>query len=89
MTEDEMIRWQNRLEFEQDAGVGDGQGGLVYFSPQGHRVGHNWETELNNFKKEEKNVISSESSVANNNVKLPFTEHLLYTRSFKCFLFSS
>ena len=29
MTEDEMIRWQNRLEFEQDAGVGDGQGGLA------------------------------------------------------------
>ena len=32
MTEDEMVGWHNRLdrpEFEQAAGVGDGQGGLA------------------------------------------------------------
>ena len=36
MTEDEMAGWHHRLdghEFEQAAGVGDGQGSLVCFSP--------------------------------------------------------
>ena len=40
MTEDEMIGWHHWLnghEFEQAPGVGDGQGGLVYFSPWGHK----------------------------------------------------
>ena len=35
-TEDEMVGWYHRLdghEFEQDSGVGDGQGGLVCCSP--------------------------------------------------------
>ena len=35
MTEDEMIGWHhllNRHEFEQDAGVGDGQGSLACYS---------------------------------------------------------
>ena len=38
MTEDEMVRWNHRLnehESEQIPGVGDGQGGLVYCSPWG------------------------------------------------------
>jgi len=38
MTEDEMVGWRHQLdghEFEQDPGVGDGQGGLVCCSPQG------------------------------------------------------
>ena len=33
MTEDEMVGWHHRFdghESEQDPGVGDGQGGLVY-----------------------------------------------------------
>ena len=33
MTEDEMLGWYHQLnghEFEQDSGVGDGQGSLVY-----------------------------------------------------------
>ena len=50
MTEDEMVGWHHRLsghEFEWILGVGDGQGGLVYCSPWGHRVRHNWATELN------------------------------------------
>ena len=33
-------------EFEQAPGVGDGQGSLECCSPWGHRVGHNWATEL-------------------------------------------
>ena len=42
--EDEMVGWHHRLvghEFEQDLGVGDGQGSLVCCSPWGCRVGHN------------------------------------------------
>ena len=38
MTEDEIVGWHHRLdgrEFEQAAGVGDGQGSLVYCNPQG------------------------------------------------------
>ena len=38
MTEDEMFGWHHQLdghEFEQALGVGDGQGRLVCFSPQG------------------------------------------------------
>ena len=36
MTEYEMVGWHHRLhglEFEQALGVGDGQGGLVCYSP--------------------------------------------------------
>ena len=36
MTEDEMVGWHHQLnghEFEQDPGVGDGQGGLVCYNP--------------------------------------------------------
>ena len=50
MTEDEMVGWHHRLnghEFEWTPGVGDGQGGLACCSPWGHRVGHDWATELN------------------------------------------
>ena len=50
MTEDEMAGWHHRLigcEFEWIPGVGDGQGGLVCCSSWGHRVGHDWATELN------------------------------------------
>ena len=39
--------WLDGHEFEQILGVGDGQGGLVCRSPRGHRVGHDWATELN------------------------------------------
>ena len=49
-TEDEMFGWHHWLnghEFEQALGVGDGKGSLVCCSPWGHRVWHNWATELN------------------------------------------
>ena len=49
MTEDEMVGWHHQLdghEFEQDPGVGDGQGSLVGFSPWSHRVRHDWVTQL-------------------------------------------
>ena len=39
-TEDEMVGWHHQLyghEFEQAPGVGDRQGGLVCFSPWGHK----------------------------------------------------
>ena len=38
MTEDEMVEWHHQLdghEFTQAPGVGDGQGGLVCYSPRG------------------------------------------------------
>ena len=48
-TKDEMAGWHHRLngrEFEWTPGVGDGQGGLVCCSSWGHRVRHDWATEL-------------------------------------------
>ena len=38
-TEDDMVGWHHQLdghEFESAPGVGDGQGGLVCYSPWGH-----------------------------------------------------
>ena len=49
-TEDEMVEWHHQLEgreFEQAPGGVDGHGSLACCSPWGHRVGHNWATELN------------------------------------------
>ena len=49
-TEDEMAEWHHWLdghESEWTLGVADGQGGLVCCSSWGHRVGHDWATELN------------------------------------------
>ena len=49
-TEDEMAGWHHQLdghEFEWTLGDGDGQGGLVCCDSWGHRVGHDWVTELN------------------------------------------
>ena len=40
MTEDKMVGWHHQLdvhEFEQDLGVGDGQGSLVCCGPWGHK----------------------------------------------------
>ena len=40
MAEDEMVGWHHSLdfyEFEQSAGVGDGQGSLTSCSPWGHK----------------------------------------------------
>ena len=40
MTEDEVVEWHHGLsehEFEQTAGVGDGQGGLACCSPWGRK----------------------------------------------------
>ena len=40
ITEDEMVGWHHWLdghEFEQAPGIGDGQGGLVCYSPRGRR----------------------------------------------------
>ena len=51
MTEDEMVGWYHRLdghEFEQAAGVGDGQGGLACCSPWGRKVRHMTEQLRNN-----------------------------------------
>ena len=49
-TEDEMFVWHHWLDgrdFEQDPGVGDGQGGLAYCSAWCCKVRHDWVTELN------------------------------------------
>ena len=40
MTEDKIVGWHHRLnghEFEQAPEVGDGQGSLACYSPQGHK----------------------------------------------------
>ena len=40
MTEDKMVGWHHGLngqEFEKTLGVGDGQGGLVCYSPRGRK----------------------------------------------------
>ena len=50
MTEHEMVgwhHWHNGHGFGWAPGVGDGQGGLACCGSWGHRVGHNWATELN------------------------------------------
>ena len=38
--------WLDGHEFKQALGDGDRQGGLACCSPWGHRVGHDWPTEL-------------------------------------------
>ena len=48
--EDEMDGWHHRLNghgFGWTPGVGDGQGGLAGCGSWGHRVKHDWATELN------------------------------------------
>jgi len=37
MTEDEMVGWHHRHEFEQALEIGDGQGSLACYSPRGHK----------------------------------------------------
>ena len=50
------VRWLDVItdsmdvEFECTLGVGDGQGGLACCDSWGHRVGHDWATELNGLK---------------------------------------
>ena len=49
-TEDEMVGWHHWVdghEFEQALVAGEGQGSQACCSPWGHRVGHDWVTELN------------------------------------------
>ena len=49
-TEDDMAGWRHQIdghEFEWTPGVGDGQGGLACCDSWGHRVRHDWATELN------------------------------------------
>ena len=50
MTEDEMVGWHHWLNghgFDWTLGVGDRQGGLACCGSWGHRVRHDWVTELN------------------------------------------
>ena len=49
-TEDDLIGWHHRHNghgFGWTPGAGDGQGGLACCGSRGHRVGHDWATELN------------------------------------------
>ena len=46
--EDEVVEWHQWLNghgFESTPGDGEGQGSLAWYSPWGHRAGHNWVTE--------------------------------------------
>ena len=48
--QDELVGWHHRhngYEFEQVAGVSEGQGSLACCSSYGRRVGHHWATGLN------------------------------------------
>ena len=48
-TEDKLVGWHHWLnghEFEQTPGVGEGQGSLACCSPWGHRVRHDWTTNI-------------------------------------------
>ena len=50
VTEDKMVGWHHWLnghEFGWTPGVGDGQGCLACCGSWGHRVGHDWATQLN------------------------------------------
>ena len=61
-----MVGWHHRLnghEFEWAPGIGDGQGGLACCSPQDHRVGHNWVTELNWTEKQPKGWVNKPNVV--------------------------
>ena len=65
-TEDEMVGWHHRLNghgFGWTLGVGDGQGGLVCCGSWGHRVRHNWATELNWEGKQIQNVWDQVGSI--------------------------
>ena len=45
-----MVEWHHQLDgnmFGHAPRVGDGQGSLASCGPQGHRVRHDWVTELN------------------------------------------
>ena len=44
---DGITDWMIIYKFEQAPGAGDGQGGLACCGPWGHRLGHDWATELN------------------------------------------
>ena len=67
--ERQRIRWLDDItnsmdEFEWTPGVGDGQGGLACCDSWGHRVGHNWGTELN-WKHNSSSFITSSSLIYN------------------------
>ena len=58
----EMVRWHHRLNahgFEQDLGVGDGEGSLMCCSPWDHRVGYDWVTELTELRRGEEKDLST------------------------------
>ena len=53
VSEDEMTgqhHGNNEYELGQTPGDGEGQGGLASCSPLGHRVGHDWVTEQQQYK---------------------------------------
>ena len=61
-TEDEMVGWHQLTQWtcvwvnswvSVNSGVGDSKGGLACCSPWGRRVGHDWVTELNWYKREQ------------------------------------
>ena len=81
MTEDEMVGWHHQLdgrEFEQVPGVGDGQGGLAYCSPWGHK-------ELDTT--EQLNWTESQTSLCLSPNPLLLGNHHLFSVSVNLFLF--
>ena len=73
-----MVGWHHRCdghEFEQAPGVGDGQGGLEFFSPRGHKELERTE-QLNNNNKVKNEEVSRSSHFLNDES----TYHLLFSR---------
>ena len=83
-TEDEMAGWHHRLnghESEWTPGVGDGQRGLECCNSWGHRVGHDWATELN------WTLPSVHFTIIDDWLMLLFLEPLDFTQHKKCLIY--
>ena len=74
-------------EFEQALGAGDGQGSLACCSAWGHRVQHDWATELIGFTYRERNQIIqvlNRTLRKKNLLGRDLPEHLMYIEATQC-----
>ena len=71
MTEDEMVVWHHRHEFEQALGDGEGQGSLACCSPWGHKELDTTELLKNNNGPVASPLHASETSVVIQDITFP------------------